>query len=56
MTRDATREEVATARGLCVERAGDEGKSVWTDPKMTVCEELTSEGCCEVVLHDFKAG
>ncbi len=44
------------ARALAAAEAGDEGPSIWHDPRRSHCDPLPVRGQCGVVLSAFKNG
>jgi hypothetical protein len=44
------------ARKLASEHAADERASVWLDPQLSSCEQITSEHDAGVILGAFNAG
>lgn len=48
-------ETESDARAIASEEAGEEGTTVWMEPKYTTCKELLPEGVAGLVMRDFAA-
>ncbi len=49
-------EDEAEARKIASQDAGDEGSSLWLDPRRSSCAILSDKGESKVICRDFKSG